>query len=422
MRHCQVALGGKRLWSGVACAYRVRATQRRRTRPPVRAPERRGTVSDWLVQRPRCLAGWSRTLMACVAGLQLSLNAPGASAAQTSIDLPGAVSCRSCRVTLDPLATLGDSTGAGMLEAEINNVVRDTRGRYFISDGQTPHIWVFDGRGTTVTRLGRQGSGPGEYRRPTAFLVGPGDSLHVFDASLSRMTVYAPDLTVARTEALEFRPDLYDGAVVGRRLVINASIRTAERAGLPLHLLGPSGGILRSFGSATGVYRPDLGYGIRRSVTAGHGGSVWAAELNTYVLQQWDTAGRLLRTIQREVEWFPTLWSYDINAASPPPPSITALLQSGDTLWAMVKVADRNWRSAVESASPDGRFFKVSDQNEYRDTMLEAIDTRSGRVVVSARIPELLWGFIGPGTVYGPGTDEAGNPVVKIYGARVARN
>jgi hypothetical protein len=184
-------------------------------------------------------------------------------------------------------------------------------------------------------------------------------------------------------------------------------------------MIARSGDIARSFGSETRVYRPELGYGSRRALAVGFGGSVWAAELNTYVLQRWDTAGRLLATIRREAEWFPTYWRYDVNATLPPPPSITALAQVGDTLWVMVKVADANWRTAVESTSPDGRFFRVRDQHGYRDTMLEAIDIRSRRIIVSSRVPQLLWGFLGAGLVYGPGEDAEGNPVVQVFRAHI---
>lgn len=347
---------------------------------------------------------------------------PAATAhAQASVQLPAAVSCSQCRVALEPVLTLGGTSPHAMLDAEINLVTRDSRGRYYVANGESPTVWVFGADGALVSRLGREGAGPGEFRRPTAFVAGPSDSLYVFDASLSRMTVFGPDLSFARATALAFRPDLFDVAFVGSSIVLNANIRSPERAGLPLHVIARSGEIARSFGSETGVYRPDLGYGSRRALALGLGGSVWAAALNSYVLQRWDTAGRLLATIRREVEWFPTYWRYDVNAALPPPPSISALAQVGDTLWVMVKVADANWRTAVESTSPDGRFFRVLDQHGYRDTMLEAIDVRSRRIIVSSRVPQLLWGFLDTGLAYGPGEDADGNPVVRVFRAHIVQ-
>jgi hypothetical protein len=110
-------------------------------------------------------------------------------------------------VALDPVLTLGGTSSRAMLDAELNLVTRDSRGRYYVANGESPTVWVFGADGALVSRLGREGAGPGEFRRPTAVVAGPSDSLYVFDASLSRMTVFAPDLAFARATALAFRSD-----------------------------------------------------------------------------------------------------------------------------------------------------------------------------------------------------------------------
>lgn len=72
-------------------------------------------------------------------------------------------------------------------------------GRLLVVDQKPMTILLYDAAGTFVRALGREGSGPGEYRapQPAAFL----DSLFVHDHQLRRGTVYGLDGNVARTFA-----------------------------------------------------------------------------------------------------------------------------------------------------------------------------------------------------------------------------
>ncbi|HYV98025.1 MAG TPA: 6-bladed beta-propeller [Gemmatimonadaceae bacterium] len=339
--------------------------------------------------------------------------------AQTPTLVPAKPTCPACRIALQESIALGEADGIGMLEADRNIVQRDSRGNFYVNDGVAPYYWVFDQRGQPLKRVGGRGSGPGEFQKITALAIGTNDSVYAFDFRLSRMSVLTSQGQFVRSVPTEYRPDLFEHAVLGSRVVLNANIRTPDRVGLPVHLLDRNGRILRSFGSVEGDYRPDVAYADRRVLAAAGPDAVWSGRSNRYLVERWDTAGRLLQSLEREPEWFREYWKDDISANSPPAPHTTALLQHGDTLWVVLTIADPNWKTVVKSASPDGRFFKISDENSYRDVMLEAIDVRKGQLLLSTKLPRIIWGFLGPGVVYGPKSRADGNPAVQVWDLRV---
>jgi hypothetical protein len=68
-----------------------------------------------------------------------------------------------------------------------------------VADGGSNLIRVFDNDGNHLRDLGGTGEGPGEYRR-LSWLQVLHDSLYTWDSTLNRLTVWSPDLTVARSE------------------------------------------------------------------------------------------------------------------------------------------------------------------------------------------------------------------------------
>ena len=71
-------------------------------------------------------------------------------------------------------------------------------GRLLVSDRLEPALYVVDLRSGGLTRIGREGEGPGEYRMPSTILPLPGDSTLVADESLSRFLILGPDLKIHR--------------------------------------------------------------------------------------------------------------------------------------------------------------------------------------------------------------------------------
>jgi len=72
-------------------------------------------------------------------------------------------------------------------------------GRLLVSDRLEPAVYVVDLRAGRVTRVGREGSGPEEYRMPSTLLPLPGDSTLLADEGNSRFMILGPDLKVHRS-------------------------------------------------------------------------------------------------------------------------------------------------------------------------------------------------------------------------------
>lgn len=356
-----------------------------------------------------------------VAILLLAGSAVIASASQDRTVLRGEPSCPTCQVSLREVVTLGDSQGPGLIETTISQLHKDPRDRYYVTSTGVDAVVVFDSAGQSLGRLGREGSGPGEFRRITAFAVGKKDSLHVFDEQLSRLTVFSHDHELLAAHSLTFRPNLFDAALVGEQVVLNAEVRTPEAAGYPLQLLGPAGELRRSFGSETGLYRSDLAYRSRRALSAAADGGVWAGYLNQYVIERWTLSGVLEQIIERRVEWFEPYWQTDERADQPRRPFITGIVDDHEgLLWVLVAVPGLRWQEAVEpSPGNDPRFFTITDYNVYLNTVVEVIDLKRGRLVASGRVPRLLWGFVGDHMVYGFSEDTDGNLTIPVWNIEI---
>ena len=100
-----------------------------------------------------------------------------------------------------PLREVRLTTPAATLAHEFTQV-RSLRelpdGRLLVSDRLEPALYVVDLKTGRLTRIGREGEGPGEYRMPSTLLPLPGDSTLMADESLSRFLILGPDLKVHR--------------------------------------------------------------------------------------------------------------------------------------------------------------------------------------------------------------------------------
>lgn len=72
-------------------------------------------------------------------------------------------------------------------------------GRILVTDRLDQGLVVADFAKGTVARIGRTGSGPAEYRLPTALIAMPGDSTLLVDEGNQRLAVVGPDLKIHRS-------------------------------------------------------------------------------------------------------------------------------------------------------------------------------------------------------------------------------
>ena len=100
-----------------------------------------------------------------------------------------------------PIAELAEplSSVAGIREL--------ANGRVVLLDNRERTVWITDAAFRTTTKVGREGSGPGEYSRPVALAALPGDTTWIMDGGSRRTLVLAPNGTFSGTaEPVSIRP------------------------------------------------------------------------------------------------------------------------------------------------------------------------------------------------------------------------
>lgn len=355
--------------------------------------------------------------------LLISILLPAAALAQPVVEVPSAPECPRCRIVFTRVATLGGADDPVSPMAHVARVERDSRGRFYVAPvvgGAQVLVYGADGRFEKT--IGRAGEGPGEYGYAVEARVGPGDSLYVADVALHRVTVLAPDHTVARTARLkhEARTFVPRG---GGELLMHAWDRTPENAGNLLFRLGPEGEVRRAF-AASGV-RPDRIYELHRMIAMSRDGSVWAARFNEYRIEKWDPrTGRLLRTLVRRPEWFAPWTSLPRGYPdlTRPVTWLEGVREDEEgRLWVFLRVADADWkagRAARTSASGNERGMVLpSALHRYVDTIVEVIDPVRGRVIASGRFGRYYSALLinGRGDVYSSREISDGLEVLDIW-------
>lgn len=87
----------------------------------------------------------------------------------------------------------------------------DSRGRIFVGDFYRQQVAVLSPQGRMLRAIGRRGEGPGEFRAIRSLQVTGGDSVLVYDPSLARVSVFAPD-SAAAAYVVNLAPRLQGGA------------------------------------------------------------------------------------------------------------------------------------------------------------------------------------------------------------------
>ena len=81
----------------------------------------------------------------------------------------------------------------------VTGVLEIKPGQVLAVDGTEMQMILVDFAKGTRTEVGRQGSGPGEYRAPMSLLRVRGDTIWLLDGMLQRITAFNPDLTPGTT-------------------------------------------------------------------------------------------------------------------------------------------------------------------------------------------------------------------------------
>jgi hypothetical protein len=322
-----------------------------------------------------------------------------------------------CEDCLKPMLTtvLGDS-GDSLSLGGLPRVLRGSN-RYFAIAGenQPSTILLYSYQGDLQANLGRKGEGPGEVRRVWSLSPGQGDSVLVGEMG-NRLHFFSGDGNFGRTLSL-YPMGTQAVQFPGGDLMVNASVMTRAGIGLPLQVFSSDGEKKAAFGDDNPVlpWRPAS---RMRVIAAATDSSAWAVQPDLYVLQEWSKTGSRLRTVRREVEWFPepSVREERPNPAfQRPAPAVSALLQDGNFLWVALQVADAEWVPIRQEGLGNAAPATPETLNRIWDTVIEVIDLRDGSLFAWARIDAFVRGFTAPGEVYTLREDSAGMLFIDLW-------
>lgn len=330
------------------------------------------------------------------------------------------VACVDCKIQLVSIGHLGDDSGPGSIEHIETRATRNTRGQYITKSNYPSTLTVYDSSRRFVRTIGRKGSGPGEFEGIGAAVFGVGDSLHVFDQVLHRFSVLDPAYKFVSSGPLPLGPELSALVMPNGEYVFALPLSTAAQRAQPLHRVNRTGKLARSFGSQSGEFRSDIPFFDRRAIAVAKGGMVWSAFRTQYVIERWNTqTGLRDKQIGSKAAWFPsrlTPATIKRNEPDAPQPFIMAVRESaGSILWVLIAVPDPKWRSAASPRRSADDHVQIEDEQLYYDTVIEALDASTGRLLASVRVPQFIRQFVADDEVGSVMEDGDGMPRLHLW-------
>ncbi|NIM51989.1 MAG: hypothetical protein GTO22_22560, partial [Gemmatimonadales bacterium] len=233
--------------------------------------------------------------------LLLSIVRSGAVHGQEEVVVPGTVSCAACRIELQRVASLG-RLADDVAVHPLTSLAMDSDGRFYVgSTYNEGELAMYDADGTLLRSFGRPGQGPGEFdRRLMRLVVGPGDSIHVFQAY--RHWILLPGLE--GFVRFHYLPTSVVSAVALHEALVVTPMPTGASDSADLYrVFDGAGELIRSFGSheAAGV---EADYSGLRYLTAASDSTFWASHVNRPQIELWDLRGRRLTTVVLDLDWF----------------------------------------------------------------------------------------------------------------------
>ncbi|MFO7895259.1 MAG: hypothetical protein R6U63_16215 [Longimicrobiales bacterium] len=208
--------------------------------------------------------------------------------------------CRpSCsQVEFRTVARVGGHHGDSVLLMLPSVPIRLGGGGYVAGRTAEPGVVaVYDSLGGFRRTLGHAGGGPGEFRQPQAFF-GPLGQTWVVDPGNARITV----LDANGHPINDFRYNgrvFYTAPLDSSRVVVSGPMESGGTySPYAFHIMDSRGRVLRSFA-------PWPANRQNRRVAVTPWGTVVATYEDRYVVEEWSIQGELLRTLTRDVSWFP---------------------------------------------------------------------------------------------------------------------
>jgi hypothetical protein len=309
---------------------------------------------------------------------------------QPVTDLSRIALCRRCVMSTQPIVTLGDALGDGIIEA--NGVgVRYSAGLglYAVLQPSSPVVKLYDSAGRFVRSIGRRGDGPGETvdLRDLQF---QGPNLVLLDTR-SKLLVLSPTGRVISESRVRVPTGPFR-IISDSTLVLASMDRSTSLAGVPLHVVDTrSGSVLKHFGSQDGqnVASPSSG-----NIGMGWGfgaASVWKILRDPWALEEWSTDGHFLRTILGDLSWLPRQAA--VVPGGPPRPFLAEVgVDPQERLWMITRVADASWQQAKRQGTEG--LVLPGEMDRLFDARVDVFDIRAKRHLGTITSDEAYVGLV----------------------------
>jgi hypothetical protein len=288
----------------------------------------------------------------------------------------------------------------------------------------TPEVWRMTRTGIVLKRWGRAGEGPGEFRQPAAVWVGPNDSILIYDRQLGRVSVL--DSSGVFRRAFRVPAGIHDllplggTRAIGDGIVAGGAKIESGSVLLPLHYFrGDS--LQRSFGDAVRRVDPREPYQMERRFVQRGAEVVALHRAYQYVIELWDTAGRLTRRFVRAPDWFLPFERYVVGDPKVPPSPLVVggWMEGPDRLWVVTARKAATWSKAFAGApsrAEGGQEVWHMDHPElYYESVAELFDLRRGTLIASTSLPFEVRYILGDGLVGERIVDPDKGQYVRLY-------
>lgn len=343
---------------------------------------------------------WKRLISACHVVACFTVRAQSTAPTSTVV-LSDQQSCATCRIARSPLLRVPAQDDTALLVDWPTSIDRDSKGNVALGTRTRKGLpLLFDSRGVLRRKIGRDGSGPGEYLNSPFVQFDDGDSLHIIDQINLRHTILTPDGRVAASIPFPGHSVLLrlNG---NRRMLMSGTVPTPDGIGRAFHTVSGAGLVERSFGEVGGPVIVGQATAARR-LSRPQNGTFWEAELRAYRINQWSESGKQLASFERKPSWFPIVDrpSGGLFGTEPTPQVMDVHADADGLVWVVIAVAARNWRSALGTPvlASGATTYPSADQTRLFDTVIEVLDPRSRRVVVSSRVTGFIK-FLLPGLI-----------------------
>lgn len=304
--------------------------------------------------------------------------------------------CEPREITIELTAEIGAEGDGGMLLSTVTSVSYLEDGRIAVFDWHDPgRVRLHEPDGGWAFNLGEPGQGPGELNEPAFTHLDPEGDFVVIDSGQRRLTRFA-EVGQAVLQATRLPPFASLTRVLSLpegRILASGQLPSGESLGLPLHVLGPDGSLIRSFGGEVlGAW--DVG-SFNRVTSVAPDGRVWVSPVDEYRLELWSLDGTLIRTFDEEPEWFNSASERRIPRspdAPEPRSSIRGVWEDGGCLGVASNVARQDWPDRLQET--DGSTASAGDSilpghpaAQYFLTRVQLLDPETGEDVAVVDAP-----------------------------------